>query len=102
MPDSLNAKPESQYLSPQQFASLTGASIATVRRYLDLGILPKYQPAGPRGRVFIPASAFENVELLKKFQRSGRSAVPTTSAAANQSTNRRPGPAPRWTRGDTA
>jgi excisionase family DNA binding protein len=45
------------YLSPSEYAELTGFSIATVQRYLDAGKLPKHQPGGPRSRIGIPRSA---------------------------------------------
>ena len=51
------------YRSPHEYAAHTGLSIATVRRYLKLGRLPKHQPGGPRCRVLIPMSAVEALDV---------------------------------------
>jgi hypothetical protein len=47
------------WLSPKAYAQASGISLATVRRYLKLGLLPKLQPGGKRGRVCIPRSSLE-------------------------------------------
>ena len=88
-----------QFLSPQEFVAFSGLSIATVRRYLDAGILPKVQPSGKRGRVLIPTSA------LTAFTNTARMAVPAAETAATPhpatddetpAAPRRYGPQPRW------
>jgi hypothetical protein len=52
---------EKKYLSPVEFVARSGLSIATVRRYLDSGVLPKVQFGGRGCRICIPVSALETV-----------------------------------------
>ena len=90
----------SEYASPDEFAGLTGLSMATVRRYLRDGRLPKVQPGGKRCRVMIPRDALE--EFLPSSYASGESTdVPmadntAVSSPPTTSTPRDHGPVPRW------
>lgn len=45
------------YVSPEEFAALTGLSIATVRRRIKASQLPVIQPGGKRTRVLIRVDA---------------------------------------------
>ena len=56
------------YLTPEEFAHLSGLSLSTVRRYLADGRLPKVQPGGPRCRVLIPRQQFP---AIKKTRENG-------------------------------
>ena len=89
------------YLSPQEFSRLSGLSLATVHRYLKKGRLPYRQPAGPRGRILIPA------DVLEAASPGAPGKVPSDPAAASaapgtnqpqETPERRSGPPPKWTR----
>jgi excisionase family DNA binding protein len=83
--------------SPAEFARYSGLSIATVRRYLASGKLPKIQPKGARGRVLIPREA-----LTASCQSAGGNAecagtvIPESAVESSPASKR--GPAPRWRR----
>lgn len=93
-----SSAPERDSFSPQEYASKKGLSIATVRRYLKKGSLPKSQPGGPGCRVLIPVSAIgascesvpqsdvrhETKERPKNLRKTPSNAKPI------------PGPTPRW------
>ncbi len=89
-----------QYLSPQEFSARSGLSLATVHRYLRRGRLPFLQPAGPRGRILIPADALERVLgepcPAGPAQAPGASSTAATAPAPN-TTVRPCGPRPKWT-----
>jgi excisionase family DNA binding protein len=51
-----------KYLSPKEFAALTGLGIATVYRYVRSGQVPSEQPAGFKGRLMIPRDALDQFE----------------------------------------
>lgn len=83
-------------ISPHEFASRSGLSIATVRRYLADGRLPSMQPGGPRCRVLIPVSALTQF-AGKAGDRSLSRPLPVANATVPASAGRSlPGPAPRW------
>ena len=84
-----------EFLSPQEFASCSGLSLVTVRRYLADGRLPAVQPGGRRCRVLIPRSALNLFTKVSDVARAARrppsqkpTAIPTRKSPA--------GPAPRW------
>lgn len=84
-----------EYLSPHQFAALTGLSIATVRRYVAGGVIQSIQPAGKRGRVLIPRSQLQ----VGPAAHAAAQLPPGESTVPPQSPRQRPsGPPPRWTR----
>jgi excisionase family DNA binding protein len=81
-----------EFLSPHEFASCSGLSLVTVRRYVDDGRLPAAQPGGHRCRVLIPRSAL--ADFTKKIPTAGRS---STKNITPTPTRKSPaGPAPRW------
>ena len=95
-------EPQRQYLSPLEFSARTGLSPATVRRYLKQGKLRYLQPAGPRGRILIPAEALESIVAVGSGITSAVS-QPSTGPACAQSQRharsaRLSGPPPLWTR----
>jgi len=51
---------EQRYFSPDQFAEMSGLSIATVRRYLATGKISSIQPGGCRCRKLIPVSVLDS------------------------------------------
>lgn len=87
-----------EFLSPQEFAAISGLSLVTVRRYLAAGRVPSVQPGGRRCRVLIPRSA------LSQFTKAVDVVFATDQAAAKQATSacsvsiakKLPGPAARW------
>lgn len=89
-----DAEPSLELLSPAEFAAASGFSMATVRRLLSAGRLPKLQPGGARHRIAIPAAALATVRL-------GQSATPRLdhSAVAHHvqtAPRKRSGPLPAW------
>lgn len=93
-------RPVGDMLSPEEAAKYTGFKIATIRRRLKDGTIPKYQPGGKGTRVAIPRSALSVDALVRKPTDSAVTA-PIESTASPNSQNRRSGPAPRWLRDDT-
>jgi excisionase family DNA binding protein len=83
------------YLSPQEFARLSGLGIATVRRYLKAGRLPFTQPAGHRGRVLIPRAALKPPAASPPAAPAGHGPAPPSHPVVSDL----PGPTPRWRRG---
>src|SRR4051794_28412378 len=74
-PDGNSGQDAKQLLSPKEFAEASGFSLPTIRRYLEKGKLPKFQPAGEGGRIGIPRSA------LQVTPSDGSSAVDSTDSA---------------------
>lgn len=89
------------FLTPNEYARLSGLSMATVRRYLAAGHLPKYQPGGPRCRVLIPLHALEALAGPAR-QHPERSELATDSVPTGQEPQHKtmqppsPGFTPRW------
>lgn len=78
-----------QFLSPVEFAEVTGLSPATVRRRIAERRIPIYQPGGPRTRVLIPIKALGAPERSEP--------VPSGSPATDAPPlGKLAGPAPRW------
>jgi excisionase family DNA binding protein len=59
--------PESAFISPAEYALLTGLSLSTVTRLLAKKKIPKLQPGGKGTRVLIPRDAvrFTKTEMSK-------------------------------------
>lgn len=96
-----SGSPDCQYVSPEEFTSLSGLSIATVRRYLAKGKLPKVQPGGPGCRVMIPRDALEQIRQPSGIDAGETDADNHPSGAASSSAplarpSRLNGPLPRW------
>ena len=92
------ASSDRAFLSPQEFAALSGLSIATVRRRIRDGQLPVFQPGGRRTRTLIPAEVLASRGDRDPTDRSGGAAPsPEAQAAAGPATStpRRRGPRPR-------
>src|SRR5690348_3372943 len=53
-----------RFLSPKEFSELSGLSLATIHRYIKNGKLPYRQPAGPRGRILIPAEVLAIAPII--------------------------------------
>lgn len=88
---------ERNYLSPKEFAQLTGFSLVTVRRYLSSGRLPKYQPGGKNCRVGIPLAVLElflDSTAPKTADESPAGSEPEPSQQSSPRTHQ--GPPPRW------
>jgi excisionase family DNA binding protein len=45
------------YISPKELALTTGKHLRTIRRWIKLGHIEYYQPAGPGSTVLIPKSS---------------------------------------------
>lgn len=94
-PDTASELSSKDLLSPQEFASFTGMSLATVHRYLKAGTLPKIQVGGKRHRVLIPLNALQHVtagcDKKPVFETSDSPKPETPTAKAP-----RRGRPPRW------
>src|SRR5262249_18353256 len=88
---------ESDWLSPDEYGRRARLSIATVRRYLASGLLPKYQPGGHRCAIRIPASAL-NPHTLTQDQESPSKLSAGSASPGLAKASELPGPAPRWKR----
>lgn len=87
------------FYSPQEFATLTGLSIATVHRYRKAGKLPFLQPGGPGGRILIPANALDQfIHAVKVEASPGASTEPAPNTGSVSKVAPRSGPTPRWLR----
>jgi|GEM_PF-4430080 len=86
------------YLSPAEVARRTGLSIATVRRYVQGGALPKYQPGGRRCRVMIPIAALESFQSATSTEGTSTPSTSRKEEALAKEQRPRFGPRPRWTR----
>ena len=98
------ASPNLQFretLSPQEFVTLSGLSLATVRRYLKDGRLAAIQHGGRRCRVLIPRSAltqFLPAAGVKHAAGQGPSGAVKTSAQTGSKPERLSGRKPLWLR----
>jgi excisionase family DNA binding protein len=92
------AIPPRPYVSPAEYAALTGLSPATVRRYLKHGRIPYHQPAGSRGRILIPTDALELLTGAAASAVTGSAAAAQAGADGPADTPKLPGPRPKWTR----
>jgi excisionase family DNA binding protein len=87
-----------QFLSPADFARLSGLSLSTVQRYLRDGKIPYLQPAGRRGRILIPLQAFERAVHDVNALEVGASADESSTTSSSSDEPRLPGPRPKWMR----
>ena len=90
-----------ELLSPQEFSEIIGWGIATVRRRIDAGELPIYQPGGKGTRVGIPRSELNSVQRrVAVVQQSETGRHPDIKQAADSISKRPakklPGPRPKW------
>lgn len=93
------AEPRSN-LSPAEFALEAGLGIATVRRYVKAGKLPKVQPGGERCRVMIPRSALTSATRSSAANLDPQRVIATDAVAETPINRKRRGPTPRWTNPD--
>lgn len=94
---------EIEYVSPGQFVCLSGLSMATVRRYLADGRLPKIQPGGEGCRVLIPRDAlnasFRPQSMTKTESDTWKQSDARSEEICNSnSPPKSSGPTPRWRR----
>lgn len=78
-------------LTPKEFAALTRRGIATIRRYLARGRLPKAQPGGKGCGIRIPRSA-----LTSFLQQSENAPSVDAEHHSNPKGSIRRGPRPKW------
>ena len=91
-----SATESTEYVSPQEFARLSGLSLATIHRYLKRGKLQFRQPGGKRARLLIPRTALEHFEHSFPVKPAAeQSPAPTPDA---ETSSRLPGPRPKWSR----
>ena len=90
---------ELEYLTPDDFAQVSGLSISTVRRYLDDDRLPKIQPGGKRCRVLIPRHALDFLKPIEQQQpevSSDEADAPANADDEQPKAAPQSGPQPRW------
>lgn len=90
------------FISPGEFAERSGLSLATVKRYLARGDLPKYQPGGKACRVLIPRQALESFASSSGIGTAPPASDLNEGDASDSETKqpRRRGPRPRWRRSE--
>ncbi|MCA9179346.1 MAG: helix-turn-helix domain-containing protein [Planctomycetales bacterium] len=86
------------FLSPQDFARVSGLSVSTVHRYLAGGHLPKFQPGGKRCRILIPLTALEQFQNATSIQREQQPAPSDDAAPQPDNRSLSKGPKPKWTK----
>lgn len=89
---------DSLFISPAEFAKLSGLSLATVWRYLAAGRIPKTQPGGRRCRILIPRSALSTVNSTSgSADDANQTAAPSSNCDTDPSINAESrGRKPRW------
>jgi hypothetical protein len=86
-----------KYASPQEFAKISGLSLATIHRRLKNNELPKWQPGGRGCRVLIPLDEIESGRLEPEANVAAVSTPALTNSVAPQSKRQtRRGPTPKW------
>ena len=88
---------EPEFLSVEQFCTMTGLSSSTARRLIAHRQIPTYQPGGPRCRVLIHRDALGQIQ--EPNQASGATGA---APAAEEDPARLPGPLPRWRQSRTS
>ncbi|MCH9656147.1 MAG: helix-turn-helix domain-containing protein [Planctomycetes bacterium] len=78
------------FLSPEEFAQLSGLSVPTIHRYLKSGRLPFNQPGGHRCRILIHKNA-----LISSGKTPSVNSLPEPSCT-KQSQTKVSGPEPAW------
>lgn len=81
-----------RYLTIPELAAATGMSVSTIGRLKKRGLLPFFQPGGPRSRVLFPADAVEQACLHGRLPEDS----PGVDDAAADETAPKRGPRPRW------
>jgi hypothetical protein len=96
----LDSTTPKRFLSPKEFGELSGLSLATIHRYLKMDRLPYRQPAGPRGRILIPAETLAIVAVTGPPAPQEQATDPTFLPTLQTTTHSPPlsGPRPKWTR----
>lgn len=82
-----------RFLSPAEFAELSGLSEATVRRRLKDGTIESVQPGGFRSRILIPIDALQRANTDDRREHAGRVGDVEESDRRTQSIS---GPQPKW------
>lgn len=85
--------PDRKYLSPKEFARLSGLSEVTVRRYLKAGQLPHAQPGGERGRILIPRDALTGLQPPSEPQETQEHVTSESPPLGGRELS---GPSPQW------
>lgn len=89
-----------RFLSPRQFAEITGLSIKTVRRRLKAGLLPSDQSGGHGTLWRIDYDAFLQSLAATPCMQSGKSAPSESiSSASSEVSESICGPSPKWLNG---
>jgi len=57
-----------QFLSPSVVAQALGVHVVTLRRWIAAELVPVHQPAGPGGRLLIPANWLDQVKRQEPGQ----------------------------------
>jgi excisionase family DNA binding protein len=86
-----------RYLTTVELSEVTGISVSTIQRLRRKGVLPFYQPGGPRTRIVFPPDAIEQAtEANHKV-----TGLPPNDTVAASSENPQRGPRPKWQGGST-
>ncbi len=87
----MTTSPAKQYLSPAEFADLSGLSLSSVHRRIADRSLPFIQPGGKRKAIRIPRTALEALQPTR--------AVPDSEPAdSSVSAKTKPRHQPHWQR----
>ena len=81
-------------LSPRDFASLSGLSLATVHRRPKAGHIRKWQNGGKNCRIVIPQSELFRSDAAGSHEHE--TASPGINAKENKPTTSLAGPRPKW------
>jgi len=81
--------PDYDFVTPQEAAQIARTGTNTIRRWLEIGLLPKIQPSGKRGHIKIPRSSLD--ELL-----TPRNPAQDSTTASGKSLKKLPGRIPEW------
>jgi hypothetical protein len=92
-PITLQALDTRRYLSPEEFALVTGLSLSTVHRRLARQQLPKIQPGGKGTRIMIPLDA---IEIAKPAADNGQKMSPTNTKQDRTDKGYLSGRRPQW------
>lgn len=79
------------YLTIQEFSQKVSLSEKTVRRRIDAGQIPHWQPGGPGTRILIPVSCLSMIS-----QAPGNPSATKEDPAPTNQDQALPGPTPRW------
>src|SRR5438128_11907 len=95
-PDPLSAttaeQPGRLFVAPQEFARLSGLSLATVHRYRRSGKIAFIQPIGQSGRILIP------IDALSAEVKEEQIAMNVAAESPEQEAPKLSGPSPKWAR----